>query len=61
MPAREVVEVLLGHGGQLLGRARDVQALARGDDAAELDVAVELAVVRRAPRVTRRRTEPSAR
>ena len=31
------VEVLLGHGGQAAGVARDVEALARGDRAADLD------------------------
>ena len=45
-----VLEVLLGHGGQRRGLARDVQALARGDRAADLDHRVDLARVRRAPR-----------
>ena len=44
MPGGEVDEVLLGHRRQLLGAAGDVEALARRDDPAELDVAVELAV-----------------
>ena len=40
----QVLEVLLGHGGEDVERAGDVQALARGDDAADLDLGVELAV-----------------
>ena len=40
----QVLEVLLGHGGQVVERAGDVQALARGDGAADLDLGVDLAV-----------------
>ena len=43
-PARRWREVLLRDGGQLVGRARDVEALARGDGAADLDLGVDLAV-----------------
>ena len=38
-----VLEVLVGHRGQRRGLARDVQALARGDRAADLDDRVDLA------------------
>ena len=41
----QVLEVLLGHRWQLVGGAGDVEALARCDDAAELDLAVEFARV----------------
>jgi hypothetical protein len=41
----EVLDVLLGHGRQLRRRARDVQALPRGDGPADLDLRVELARV----------------
>ena len=60
-PGAQVLEVLLGHGRELVGGPGDVEALARGDDAAELDLAVELARLRRASAMTRRRTAPSAR
>ena len=43
-PVAQVVEVLLGHGRQRGGLAGDVQALARGDGAADLDLRVDLAV-----------------
>ncbi len=41
-PGAQVFEVLLGHRRKFVGRARDVEPLARGDYAAELDLAVEL-------------------
>ena len=63
------VEVLLGHRLQAAGRAGDVQALARGDRAADLDRRLDLAVAdadaarpaagsRRRPGRSRRRGRP---
>ena len=58
----QVLEVLLGHRREgSSSRAGDVQALARGDGAADLDLGVDLAVAGAHARSTRRRTEPSAR
>ena len=57
----QVLEVLLGHGRQRGGLARDVEALARGDGAADLDHGVDLAVAGARVACTRRRTAPSAR
>jgi hypothetical protein len=44
-PGLQMGEVLLGDGGQRRGLARDVEALARGDGAADLDARVDLPVV----------------
>ena len=45
-PVLHVLEVLLGDRRQRRRLARDVQALARGDRAADLDLGVDLAVAR---------------
>ena len=55
------VQVLLGHRRQRRDGPGDVQALARGDRAADLDLEVDLVVARAHVATTRRRTEPSAR
>ena len=43
-PRASMLEVLVGDRREDLGLAGDVEALARGDGAAELDLGVELAV-----------------
>ena len=59
-PVAHVLEVLLGHRRQRGRLARDVEALARGDRAADLDLGVDLAVARarRRSRAAGRRRRP---